>query len=271
MEYRQVQKISGHFAGTLRALCVDGNDLLYAAGGSRVSVFDRGGGLLRKWSTAKPATAVAVAEDGSVYIGEAGQIEKFDSGGRLVDTWRDPERLGEVTAVGFVRDCLLAADAKDRSIRRFDRFGRFLNTIGKDNRTHGFLIPNGVLDFSVDGEIVYAANPGKHRVERYSPEGQLLGHIGRFDWLDPSGFPGCCNPTNVEVAGGGQLYVTEKAGPRAKVLGADGRLIAVIATNVFDPASKNMDLAVDSRGRVYVADPVKLHILGFEPKPEGAL
>lgn len=271
MEYRQVQTIGGPFAGSLRALCVDRSDVLYAAGGMHVSTFDRSGFLVRRWTTAKPALAIAVAEDGSVYVGEPGQIERFDSRGKLVDTWRDAEHLGEVTAIGFVRDCVVAADARDRSIRRFNSSGRFLNTIGKDNRTHGFLIPNGVLDFSVDGDVIYAANPGKHRVERYSPEGELLGHIGRFDWLDPSGFPGCCNPTKVEVAGGGQLYVTEKAGPRAKVLGTDGRLIAVIATSVFDPNCKNMDLAVDSRGRVYVADPVRLHILGFEPKPEGAL
>lgn len=271
MEYRQVQTIGGRGAGpgqftsTLRALSIDRKDLLYAVGDTHVNVFDRGGRLLRRWTTAKPGTAVAVREDGSVYVGEAGQIERFDSGGKRVDAWRDDEHLGEVTAIGFVRDFVLAADAKDRSIRRFDTSGRFLNTIGKDNRTHGFLIPNGVLDFSVDGEVIHAANPGKHRVERYTCEGELLGHVGRFDWLDPSGFPGCCNPTNVEVAGGGRLYVTEKAGPRAKVLNADGKLIAVIATSVFDPNCKNMDLAVDSRGRVYVADPVRLRILGFEP------
>jgi hypothetical protein len=55
------------------------------------------------------------------------------------------------------------------------------NNIGKDNRVNGLLIPNGVVDFAVDAhDTIYAANPGKHRVERYTPGGELLGHIGRF-------------------------------------------------------------------------------------------
>ena len=42
---------------------------------------------------------------------------------------------------------------------------------------------------------------------------------------------------------------------------------AVIASGVFDPSCKNMAIAVDRRGRVYVADTVRLEIIAFE---EGA-
>ena len=51
---------------------------------------------------------------------------------------------------------------------------------------------------------------------RYTPDGTLLGHIGRFDGVDPAGFGGCCNPTNISVAHG-RVFVTEKADPRVKV------------------------------------------------------
>ena len=38
------------------------------------------------------------------------------------------------------------------------------------------------LAFSVDAAgVIHAANPGKHRVERYARDGRLLGHLGRFD------------------------------------------------------------------------------------------
>ncbi len=189
--------------------------------------------------------------------------------GTRINAWQDPIRLGRVTAIGFAGDSVLAADANNRTIRRYNRAGRFLNDIGNDNRMKGFLIPNGALDLSVsiDG-IIHATNPGKHRVERYTLEGELLGHIGRFDGIDPAGFPGCCNPTNVSVVGD-QLYLTEKAGPRAKVLDREGALVGVIAAETFDPLSKNMDLAVDSRGRVYVADTARLRIVVLEPVREG--
>lgn len=269
--YRQVRVVGGkgegphHFARTLRSITVDAQDRLYAVGDWEVKVFDADGTLRQRWPTSRPGYAVAVDDDGLVYVGEAGQVEIFNSEGRLANTWRDAERLGRITAIGFVSGDVLVGDAKDRAIRRYDASGRFLNTIGKNNRMQGFRIPNGIVDFGVDEEgIIHATNPGKHRIERYTPDDRLLGHIGRFNGIDPAGFSGCCNPTNVAVAGRDRIYVTEKAEPRAKVYDFQGNLIAVIATDVFDPNCKNMAIAVDRRRRVYVADTVRLEIIAFE-------
>jgi hypothetical protein len=271
MRYKQVQIIAGRGEGldrfnrTLHGITVDGQNHLYAVGDSEVKVFDTRGQFQRRWSTSKPGLAVAVTVDGFVYLGQAGQVEIFDGEGRLARTWTDGERLGQVTAIGFLEGCVLFGDAENRAIHRYETSGKFLNSIGKNNRMQGFLIPNGIVDFSVDVDgIIHATNPGKHRVERYSPEDQLLGHIGRFDGLDLSGFSGCCNPTNVTVTGRDRLYVTEKAGPRAKVYDFQGNLLSVIATDAFDPNCKNMDIAVDTHGRVYVVDTVRLQILVFE-------
>ncbi len=275
MKYRQESVFSGkgaephQFTATLRGVTVDSEDRVYAVGDSAVKVFDSEGALASHWITNRPGFSVATAADGKVYVGQEGQMEIYDRSGELVDTWSDPERFGRVTAIGHLPDHLLVADSRDRCIRRFDRDGEFVNNIGKDNRRKGFIIPNGTVDFSVDNQgIIHAANPGKHRVERYTPEGELLGHFGRFDGRDPQGFPGCCNPTNLTVAERGRVYVTEKAPSRAKVYNAEGELLAVIANDVFDPNCKNMDLAVDSKGRVYVADTVHLHINVFVPEAD---
>jgi sugar lactone lactonase YvrE len=274
MAYTQVQTIAGRgtgpdrFVTALRSLTVDSHDRVYAGGDSEVKVFGPDGTFERRWPTSSPPHSVAIAGDGRVFVGESGQMEIFDAAGRIAGTWRDAERLGRVTAIGFAGGNVIVADAAARTIRRYDAGGRFLNDIGRNNRTEGFLIPNGVLDFSVDASgVIHAANPGKHRVERYTPSDQLLGQIGRFDGIDPSGFPGCCNPTNVTVAGRDRLYVTEKAGPRVKVYDFQGQLLAVIATSPFDVNCKNMDIAVDGRGRVYVADTVRLEICVFHEGP----
>jgi hypothetical protein len=261
MQYRHVQVIDG--MGALRGIAVDGHGALYAAGDAEIKVFDAAGHVTRRWPTGRPAQSVAVASDGAVYAGELGQIEIFDAAAKLRDTWRDEKLLRRVTAIGFTGASVLAGDSADRAIRRFDRHGRFLNNIGKDNPLGGLLIPNGVVDFAVDAEgAVHAANPGKHRVERYSPEGALLGHIGRFDGIDPAGFTGCCNPTNVAIRDA--IYTTEKAGPRVKAYDFGGKLLAVIATDLFDANCKNMSIAVDSHARVYVVDTVKQAIFVFE-------
>lgn len=270
MEYRQARIIGeGDFKQALRGLAV--TDLVYATGDSRVAVFDPGGSRLHLWDTEHPGYSIAVSGE-NVWVGQGGQIEIFDAEGRLLNLWRDPERLGLVTAIGFTADGVLAADAVSRWVRHYDRQGNFRNNIGDQHRKGGFHIPNGVVDFAVDAEgIVHVANPGMHRVERYTPEGELLGRFGRFDGIDPEGFPGCCNPTNVTVASDGRVIVTEKAGPRAKVYDPRGHLLAVVAAgDVFDPAAKNMDVATDERGNVYVADTIRRRICVFEPISEEA-
>lgn len=272
MEYRQVQTIGGkgaapeQFAESLRGITVDREDRLLAVGDSIVRVYESGGKPLREWRTDSPGHCVAAASNGHVFVGAEGQIEIFDADGNPIDTWGDAQRLGRVTAIGFWGADVLAADAADRCIRRFNERGGFLNDIGKDTPRKGFLIPNGVVDFAMDRDgLIRVSNPGMHRVQRFKPTGELEGHFGRFSGLDPAGFPGCCNPTNVAVGADDHVYVTEKAGPRVKVYDGEGTLLCVINDHSFDPNCKNMDIAVDSRGRVYVVDTVRLLILVFAP------
>ena len=241
MEYRLTHVIRSEFQTALRSIAVDAHGQIFAAGDSEIKVFDIAGRLKQRWSTSRPLLSVAIASDGAVYAGELGRIEIFSAAGKLVNAWRDETLLGRVTAIGFVKDGVLAGDAADRAIRHFDGTGKFRNNIGKDNPVNGLLIPNGVVDFAVDAQgVIHAANPGKHRVERYLPTGELLGHIGRFHGTDPAGFGGCCNPTNVAV--GDRVFVTEKGGPRAKVYDFSGNLQAVIAEAAFDPNCKNMSI-----------------------------
>jgi hypothetical protein len=256
----------GQFVDALRGLAIDARDRLYTVGDSKLVVFSLEGKLLMSWPTERPGHSVAVNARGNIYVGQPGQLQIFDADGKLLDTWRDAERMGLVTAIGFADDSVILADARDRCLRRYDQSGTFVSNIGKDNRMKGFLIPNGCLDFVVDADgIIHACNPGKHRIERYTLDDQLLGHIGRFGGNDPAGFSGCCNPTNITLTRVGQVVVTAKAEPLAKVYSADGKLLALVGAGEFDPTCKNMDVAVDSQGRIYVIDTARLHICVFAP------
>lgn len=214
-------------------------------------------------------TGDCVLVDGlTVYVGESGQIEKFDRTGKPTGLLED-KRLGVVTAVGIHDADVFVGDATNRCIRRYDHSGKWLSDIGKSNNTKGFLIPNGQIDFGVDENgVIHVANPGKHRVERYSPTGELIDSFGKFGMQHAEDFGGCCNPTNLALLPQGWVVVTEKAEPRLKIYDGQGRLLAMIGPEAFDPQCKNMDVAVDHKGRVYVADTARLHICVFEPEPE---
>ena len=263
--YRRVQTIDSGFSDALRGLVLDRGGHLYAAGDYAIRKYDRAGALQLAWSTSRRALCVSVAPEGAVFVGQPGLIEIFSETGEPLGAWRDDKLFGAVTAIGFAGGDVLAGDCHGRGIHRLDRTGKLIDTIGTDNPVNGFLVCNGMLDFSVDATgTIHVANPGKHRVERYACSGELLGKMGRFNAADPSGFGGCCNPTNVAVRD--RVYVTEKAGPRAKVYDFDGNLLAIIADDVFDPLCKNMSIDVDADGRVYVGDTVKLVIHVFQPE-----
>ena len=271
LRYRQRNSLAGRgtephqFAAALTGLALDKSGLLYASGDSEIKVFDPTGKVRSHWRTQRPALAVSLSPNGQVYVGEEGQIEIFDPGSRTARIWRDEKMLGRITAIGFTGGSVLAGDARGRAIRHLDAAGQALNTIGADSNVGGLLIPNGVVSFAVDSDgAIQTANPGKHRVERYTPDGKLLGHFGKFSFHDPAGFTGCCNPTNVALSD--RIYVTEKAGPRLKAYNPTGEFLGVIAADCFDPNCKNISIAAGPRGLVYAADTVRLQIFVFEPE-----
>ncbi len=270
MQYRHLRMIggkgtaSGQFTDSINGIALDQAGLVYAVGDSQVKVFRATGDLVRKWKTERPGYCVTVHND-VVYVGESEQIEKFSLDGSRIAVWQDADRLSVVTSIGFVGEFVLVGDANDRCIRRFDKDGKWLGDIGKDNNTKGFLIPNGYMDFSVDSEgVIHAVNSAKHRVERYSVEGKLLGYWGKFGTRRPENFPGCCNPTNIALTATGQIVVTEKADPRLKLYDAEGNLLALVGSEAFDSQCKNMAVATDSENRAYVVDTARLEIHVFE-------
>lgn len=257
----------GQFPFAITGLALDARGRLLVSGGPQVQVFDAGTcAPLATWPTRAPAWSVAVDSNHRVFTGHEGSTAIHDHAGTLIATWESDECLAQVTSIAFARDSVYLADSRNRLIRRFSPSGEWLNDIGGDNPTRGFLIPNGVLACAVDSSgVLHAINPGKHRVERYSPEGKLLSKVGKFDQFDPAGFPGCCNPVSLALDGRGNLLVTEKAPPRAKVLNPEGGLIAVIATAVLDPLARNCPILAGARGRVFLADTARSVIHLFEP------
>lgn len=264
MRYRLIRSISGRglrpesFSNELRGIHLDREGRLRAVGDNAVKSFDPDGRFLRQWPTQSPGICLTTLEDGRTVVGGEGRVDTYAADGRHVDKWQDLERLGRVTALAFWEGHMLLADASRRCIRVYDRDRRFVRDIGTDNNTRGFLTPNAHLEFAVDSEgVIHACNPGKYRIERYTLAGTRLGHFGRFGQRDPAHFPGCCNPTNMTLLSDGRVVVTEKAPPRMKVFDAAGNMLALVGPETFDANCKNMDVAADAEGRIYVVDTVK--------------
>jgi sugar lactone lactonase YvrE len=257
------------FLVRLAGTAVDSQGCVLAVGDREVKRFWPDGRLDVRFSTRDAGWSVA-ADEGSIWVGMQGAIERFDESGNFQDKVEDTGRLGLVTGLAVLGGTLIAADATNRTIRVY-RDGIWQCDADPEVNTRGFMIPNGVLDVAAESErnSFLVAHPQKHRVERYSADGALVNTFGRFGMDHPADFGGCCNPTNVTANPEGLIVVSEKAPPRLKVYTSDGDYLTQSPAGIFDPNTKNIDLAAGPRGRLYATDPLRCTIAVFELEAAG--
>jgi sugar lactone lactonase YvrE len=237
-----------------RGIAMDGKDNLYVAGAKGVSVFNPSGKKIREIASLGPATCVALGGEGDVFIGQETRIEVFDAQGKPKASWgkegKGPGELGYVTSLAVCDDFVYVADYGNRALHRFAATGDFVDSIP------GFLIPSPFFDCVMGPDkVLYLGNTGRHRVERYDANGKLLGFWGK-QGLAPEDFCGCCNPTNLAIFPDGRVVTAEKGIPRLKMYNSKGKLLACLGPEAFPEDAKGMDLAIDSKGRIALLEPV---------------
>ena len=261
------------FRQSLTGVAVGSTGRIYVLGDDEVRIFESDGKFVQGWPVLRNASGMALAADGRVYVGAAGVVDIYSSDGSRSSGFAagDTGKPAVITAIKVFKNEILIADADARVIRRYDAGGRQLGLIGASLRSGGFMLPNRRLDFDVDaGGIVRATDPGRHLVTTWNLQGQRLGFFGKFGMSDPADFVGCCNPVNIAVTPDGKIVTAEKMVARVKVYEPEGKLLAVIGPENFDPNCLQIHLAVDSRGRILAGDTVRREVKIFSPDSKPA-
>jgi len=282
--YREVAGYNVDFA-TPHALAVDATGRIYVAGegdiqvqipnaapGEVVSIQLAGGGTPR---------CLAV-EDKRLYVGVDDHVVVIDldmERGEARTAWEPPVSKAVLTSIAVWKDNVFVADAGNRVVWRYDTAGKLLGQVGrKDANKHapGFVVPSPYFDVAVapDG-LLRIVNPGRHRIETCT----LDGDFGAEPWgkagTAVDRFAGCCNPVNFAILPDGGFVTAEKGLTRVKVYDSDGRFEGVVAGpeqfKQHDAVCSNkggcgwggLDVAVDSKGRVLVLDPLTRQVRIF--------
>ena len=284
IKYKEAGKIQLGFR-SLHAVAVGPEDQIYVAADSGVQVFDRDTARLSQTRLSGSPHCLTITEDGIVYVGMRDRVEVYDPSGKRKAIWDELGRNAVLTSIAASEGEVFVADAGNRVILRYDTSGKPVRRIGERDTSRnipGFVVPSPYFDLAVSGDgLLRVANPGEHRVEAYTFDGDF-----EFSWGNPSmavdGFCGCCNPVNFAILPDGRFVTCEKGLPRIKVYGADGSFESVVAGpkdfaknaqscalgGVSDCQTGGMDIAVDSKGRVIVMDPVEKAVRIFEPTGE---
>lgn len=247
-----------------RKVAVDG-PMIHVAGDCEIRSFTRNGGLQASLPLPRPARCLAVAGDGQLLAGMLRTVVRLDARGRELARWSLDEGA-VLSSLAVAGDEILAADAGSGEIWRWDRDGQLLAKITRKAR---FAAPVEFFHVVAAAGAVHVNNPGRHRIESFTADGQHLRQWGAKS-RELAGFSGCCNPVSFAVLSSGEFVTAERGVPRLKRFDREGRFRALLrgpeqftenarrssGDQRLDCHAGGLDVAVDSDDRLVVLDRV---------------
>ncbi len=164
-----------------RAFALASDGTRYVAGDTRVVRLDANGATKTIITLAAPPYCLAVG-DGRFYVGLKDHVEVFDDRGVLRSRWAVPGKTPYLTALTVAGNSVWVADAGDRVVWHFSDAGQLIGSLGRRDRhtgAPGFVAPSPHLDLARRDGTLWVANPGRHELEQYAPDGSLRQHWGR--------------------------------------------------------------------------------------------
>jgi streptogramin lyase len=258
----------------------DGAIYVVESSNHRVQQISPGGQTLALWGRRGPESGqfknpVGLARDGEgfLYVGDRfnHRVQKLSPSGEAVAAWgSEGAEPGQFNApVGVAVDgsgSVYVVDGQNRRIQKLSSSGDVLAVWGGPGSAPGQFgsETDGPVGIAVgpDGSV-YIADAGNHRIQKLSPDGQVLAvwgakgrDRGEFNF-----------PTGVAVDPGGNVYVADAGNQRVQKLSPAGEPLAIWGSRGRGPGhfTNPQHLALDTQGRVYVTDAESHRLHRFTP------
>lgn len=266
----------------MRGLALGPDDQVAVGGDQRVAILDSAGVQTAEYHLGEAVRCLAMPSPDRLYVGLRDQVVSIRLKEGKTAGW---EKLGKpalLTSLAVRGENVFVADAGNRSVYHYDLEGRLIKRLRKGEPFPGqtaFIVPSPYFDLVLDAkDQLWVVNPGQHRLEAYSLDGQSKESWGQASYA-MTGFCGCCNPAHIALLPDGRFVTSEKGIPRIKVYSSRGDFESVVAgAESFAPYVQNpnssplgLEVAADSKGRVLVADLLARKIRVFTQKSNASV
>ena len=287
-----------------KGVAVDNLGNVYVAeeSGNRVQKFTPDGQFITKWgsngtgdgqftmSNLEGAWGIAVDPQGYVYVTDSNlnRVQKFTSSGQFVTKWGS-SGTGDGQfrrAKGIAVDSqgnVYVADAGNNRTQKFTSSGQFVTKWGSSGTGNGeFSYPHGIT-VDKSGNVYVSDLGNSNRIQKFTSDGQFITSWGGSTYYElasnKGGGPSPLNtPIGLATDLSGNVYVSDNQFMRIIKFTPQGQFITTwgkkwndndIAHGAFGSGNGEFfypyGIAVDSGGKVYVADSYNNRIQKFEP------
>lgn len=244
-----------------------------------IQILSPAGELLETWPLPEGVQAkmLHATEDGEVYVGGDQMLARFSAAGELLQSVPLAAllegRYSKAHTSGMTANdqYLFVALGEGRSLQATEDVVR----LQRDLSNPKLIVEKQFgccshIDLECrTGELLIAEN-SRHRVNRYTFDGELIDRWGERDRVSLEGFAACCNPVNFDLGPDGILFTAESGIGRVKKYTPAGEflgLVGYVDTTEFDRGSYlasiscyiPVEVAPDGQ-RIYVMD-VRQHVI----------
>jgi hypothetical protein len=268
-QYGEVKNITVGLS-KLTGVAIGPEDELYVSGDTEYLVYDQSWNVSKSIKCGQAVLCLSVDQNKDVFVGMSDHLQVYDHQGTQKAKWPSLGDKALITSVSVTPRNVYIADAGNFIVLKYDKEGKLDQRIGEKDKSRdipGFIIPSPYFDLAIDPDgFLWVVNPGRLSLENYTSDGNI-----RTSWGTPGmtieGFCGCCNPSHLTILENGAFVTSEKGIARVKVYNRLGELESVVAgPEQFKEGTVGLDLAVDSKNRIYVLDPKQGTVRIFEKK-----
>jgi DNA-binding beta-propeller fold protein YncE len=212
---------------------------------------------------------IVIDPKGYVFVVDSDndRIQKFTSNGTFIGQWGTPgSGPGQLSSpIGIDEDeakrNVYVTDLGNNRVQRFTTNGLFVSTWGSLGSGPGQFNNPGRIAVDPSGNL-FVADLGNNRIQKFDAGGKLITMWGSLG-SGPGQFH---NPTGMTVQyPSGNVFVVDTGNSRIQEFDNNGKFIKQINAGTQFDSSDNIDLDVDSNGKIYLTDRNDDNIIIFSP------
>ncbi len=239
------------------ALAVDSDGNIYVGGRTIAALNPAGKQQAASARFENPVTALAVVGAEMVFAACRNEVRILQRQGDRLESrgvWATLDEGAVISSIAAGSGCVVVADSLARSAWIYNLEGERVGQL-RSSDANGFTTPDLLMDVAIAPDAtIWVANPGRHRLESFDRKGNP-GRMWGAASTTLEGFAGRSNPAHFAILADGSFITAETSVVRIKVYRPNGTLDAVVAEpDAFAANARDLDLAVDRAGRIFILD-----------------